>query len=159
MKTLVEGWRIKEILCPSDFCLCFISVGDFLSLRSSSAAGCHGVSRGTRRRRGRRGSVDERRQRGQEDEVGSGAELGQHQVNLSTSKHRIYQTVRESLEYFSLFRWKRNWILYLYLKKTKHMRESYWSWGITGCVAPVLQESWRPTGWPGRRRLPHRLLG
>ena len=63
---------------------CFYVCRCFLSLRSSSAAGCYGVSRETRRRRRRRrrrSSVNERRQRGQEDEVGSGAEPGQHQVN------------------------------------------------------------------------------
>lgn len=80
----------------------------FLSLRSRSAAGCYGVSRETGRRR-RRSSVDERRQRGEEDEVGSGAEPGQHQVNREhghnskkthvntvthTQTHRAYVSVR-----------------------------------------------------------------
>lgn len=63
--------RHKTSLYLSDSCCrCF------LSLRSSTAVHCHGVSRGTRRR----GSVDERWRCRPEDEVGSGAEPGQHQV-------------------------------------------------------------------------------
>lgn len=77
----------------------------FLSLRSRSAAGCYGVSRETGRRRRRRSSVDERRQRGEEDEVGSGAEPGQHQVNREhghNSKNTHVNTVTHNRTYVSV---------------------------------------------------------
>lgn len=61
----------SAVIYASYLCRCF------LSPRSSSVVGCHGVSRRTRRR----SSVNKRRKRCQEDEVGSGAEPGQHQVN------------------------------------------------------------------------------
>lgn len=91
---------------PIWFLLCLYLYRCFLPLRSSSAVGCHGVSRETRtrRRRGRRrSSVDERRQRRQEDEVGSRAEFGQHQVNRNR-EHR--NTGHKRLHAANVTTWK-----------------------------------------------------
>jgi len=114
----ITSWLIELL----DFChpLCLCLHRCFLSLRSSCEVCYHGVSRGTRRR----GFVHKRRRRGQEDEVGSGAELGQHEAGTNAELPNISFVHLRSTEsvwgippvaYLPIWKWLGNFSLNMIL--------------------------------------------
>lgn len=87
-----------------------------------SASGCHGISRETRGswRRELRGSlVHQRRQRCQENEMGSGTELGKYQVNIKTASVTCFACHCQEL-FFLLETWSRSPQCWWYYRKCLH---------------------------------------